>query len=74
MTDDEWQAFVTTEAAKAAGAWLEARGGLHRPIRSLTLADLEALADTAIGRFIVLASERIRERQDADELRHLLLM
>lgn len=74
MTDDEWRAYVTVEAAKAAGAWLESRGGLHRPIRSLTLADLEAVADAAISRFIVLSSERIQERKDADELRQLLLM
>ena len=28
MTDDEWQAHVTREAARAVGAWLEARGRL----------------------------------------------
>ena len=74
MNDNEWQAFVTSEAARAAGAWLESRGGLHRPIRTLTMADLEAIADAAISRFVVLASGRIQERQDADELRQLLLM
>ena len=46
MTDDEWQAQVTREAAKEIGAWLEARGRLDQPIRSLTLRDLEALAQT----------------------------
>ena len=28
MSDDEWQAHVTREAAKAIGQWLEARGRL----------------------------------------------
>ena len=64
MTDDEWQAHVTREAAKAIGEWLEGRGGLHQPIRCLTMCDLEAMAQNAIGRFIVLASHRITEAPD----------
>lgn len=59
MTDDEWQAHVAHEAAKAIGEWLEGRGRLHQPIRSLTMPDLEAMAQNAISRFIVLASQRI---------------
>ena len=62
MTDDEWQAHVTREAAREIGAWLEARGRLDRPISTLSLRDLEAMADNAISRFIVLASRRIREK------------
>ena len=61
MTDDEWQAHVTHEAAKAIGEWLEGRGRLHQPIRSLTMPELEAMAQNAISRFIVLASQRIAE-------------
>ena len=64
MTDDEWQAHVTREAAKEIGQWLEARGRLDRPISSLSLRDLEAMADNAISRFIVLASRRIQEKPD----------
>ncbi len=74
MTDDEWQAHVTREAARAVGAWLEGRGRLHQPIRSLTMADLEVVAGAAISRFIVLASERIRERpEETADLRTLLM-
>ena len=74
MTDDEWQAHVTREAARAVGAWLEARGRLHRPIRSLTMRDLEAMASNAIARFIVLASERIGMHPKRDgELARLLM-
>lgn len=74
MTDDAWQAFVTTEAAKAIGAWLEARGRLHQPIAALTLRELESLASAAISRFVVLASERIRERpEETADLRDLLM-
>ena len=74
MTEDEWQAHVTREAAKEIAGWLEARGRLDRPIRSLTLRDLEAMADNAISRFIVLASRRIAERpEETAALRSFLL-
>ncbi len=74
MTDDEWQAHITREAARAAGAWLEARRGLHRPIRSLTMGELEAMTSNAIARFIVLASERIGMRRTRDgDLARLLM-
>lgn len=49
------------EAAKAIGEWLEGRGRLHQPIRSLTMPELEAIAQNAISRFIVLASHRIAQ-------------
>ena len=65
MTDDEWQAHVTRQAAKAIGEWLEARGKLHQPIRALAMTELEAMATSAIGRFIVLASERIKAEPGA---------
>jgi hypothetical protein len=74
MTDDEWQAHVTREAAKAIGQWLEGRGGLHHPVRSLTMRDLEAMASNAIARFIVLASHKIKEQPEGNEdLTRLLL-
>ena len=74
MTDDEWQAHVAREAGKAMGEWLEGRGGLHRPIRSLTLPDLEAMAQNAISTFIVMASERIRERPDESASQKLSIL
>jgi len=74
MTDDEWDAHVTREAAKAVGRWLEARGRLHQPIRCLTMRDLEAIATEVIGRFIVLASERIKAQpEESEDLRALLM-
>ncbi|MCB1502160.1 MAG: hypothetical protein KDK07_20645 [Bauldia sp.] len=73
MTDDEWQAHVTREAAKAIGRWLEGRGGLHHPLRSLTTPDLEAMAAKANDRFVMLAAERIKDKpQEAASLRWLL--
>ncbi len=63
MTDDEWQAHVMHEAAKVIGEWLEARGNLNQPIRSLTMRDLEALAQNAISQFIVLTAQRIAQRR-----------
>lgn len=74
MNDDEWQAHVMREAAKGVGRWLEARGRLNQPIAALTLADLEAMASHAISRFIVLASQRIKEQPAGNEdLTRLLL-
>lgn len=77
MTDDEWQAHVTCEAAKEIGEWLSARGAgkLRSPIASLSLPDLEAMASAAISRWIVLQSERLA-RADwpaEDPIRKLLL-
>jgi hypothetical protein len=73
-SDDQWQAHVTREAAKAIGQWLEGRGRLHQPIATLTLAELEAMAATAISRFVVLGSQRIREcPEDNEHLTRLLL-
>lgn len=74
MTDDEWQAHVAHEAAKAIGEWLEARGNLHQPIRSLAMRDLEAMAQNAISQFIVLTSQRIAQRRSDPELRKLSLL
>ena len=74
MTDNEWQAHVTHEAAKAVGEWLEGRGRLHQPIRCLTMPDLEAMAANAISRFVVLATERIKAQpQESGDLTRLLL-
>jgi hypothetical protein len=74
MTDDEWQAHVTHEAAKAIGEWLAGRGKLHQPIRCLTMPELEAIAENAISRFIVLASHRIAEAPDEPGSRKLSML
>ena len=58
---DEWAKLVQTEAAKAIGQCLEARGKLGDPIARLTLKDLEKLADAAITRWTVLYSVRLAE-------------
>ena len=74
MTDDAWQAHVTREAAMEGGRWLEGRGRLQQPIAALSLGELQCLVTAAISRFVVLASERIRERpQDNEDLTALLL-
>jgi hypothetical protein len=74
MTDDEWQAHVAREAAKAIGEWLEGRGGLHQPIRCLTMPELEAMAQNAISVFIVKTSERIAQRPDEPGSRKLSML
>ncbi len=73
MTDDAWQAHVTRKAAGDIGRWLEGRGRLQQPIAALSLGELECMAAAAISRFIVLATERIREQsKDSGELAALL--
>jgi len=73
MTDDEWQEAVTHKAAQAIAAWLEAKGRLERPIHSLTMPDLEAMASAAICRFVVMGSERIKTRPQDEDLTRFLL-
>ena len=74
MTPDEWQAHVTREAAREIGKWLEGRGKLAAPVAALTLPDLEAMASVAICRFVLLGSERIRDRpEESADLTRLLL-
>jgi hypothetical protein len=74
MTSDEWQAFVTREAAREMGRWLEGRGKLATRVSALTLADLEAMASVAICRFVLLGSDRIRAQpEDSADLSRLLL-
>jgi hypothetical protein len=69
MTSEEWQAHMTREVAKAIGAWLEERGRLNQPIRSLTMPELEAVAANAISTFVVLASEQLKS--DPENAQHL---
>lgn len=74
MTPDEWQAHVTREAAMEIGKWLEARGRLDRPIASLRLSELDALASVSISRFVVLASHKIKAAPGAHpELENMLM-
>ena len=74
MTDDEWQRHACHEAAKAIGAWLEARKRLAVPVASLTMGDLEGLAERAINRWIVLASERLADAPEKSaEIASLLM-
>jgi hypothetical protein len=74
MTANEWQAFVTREAAREIGGWLEGRGKLAAPVSALNLADLEAMASVAICRFVTLGSDRIRAQpEDSEDLSRLLL-
>ena len=74
MTAEEWQAFVTREAAMEVGRWLDGHGRLAVPVSALTLADLEAMASAAICRFVLLGSDRIRAQpKGGGDLSRLLL-
>jgi hypothetical protein len=60
LSDDDWQAFTVQEAAKAIGQCLEARGRLDQPIKRLTMRDLERMADSAVSRWVVVNSYRLK--------------
>jgi hypothetical protein len=69
---DDWQAYITREAAKAVGSWLEARGRLHHSISRLTMPELEAIAEAAISRWVVLQSQQMRTGDDPGSINWLL--
>lgn len=69
---DVWDAQVRREAAKAIGQWLEARGRLNQPIQALTIGELEAMAESAIAKWVTLnSSRRIRDPQGTPHLNWL---
>jgi hypothetical protein len=73
LSDDEWLVFLRRETAKEIGRWLEGRGRLHQPIRVLTLRELEAIAEAATARWVVLNSLRLAlARPKAKEFEFLL--
>jgi len=65
---------VRAECARAVGEWLEGSVRLDRPIRTLTFSQLECIAEAAISRWTVLASQRIAEQPDAPESRKLSML
>jgi hypothetical protein len=69
--DDVWADHVRVKCAKAVGEWLEGSVRLERPIRSLTSSELQAIAEAATSRWIVLASQRIAQAPDASGSRRL---
>jgi len=74
LTDDEWRAMARTDAARAIGGWLEGRKRLDVPVHRLTMGDLEGLAEVAIARWIVLASERMADAPEKSaEIASLLM-
>lgn len=56
---DEWAAGVRRECAKAIVVWLKSSLNLDRSIRSLTLPEVENIAEAATSTWIVHASKRI---------------
>ncbi len=59
MTDDEFQAYATREAAMAIGEWLIDAKVLEKPVQALRRHELEAMAAAAISRFMVLTAEEM---------------
>ncbi len=72
MTEDEKQAAITRAGAHAIADWLEARGALGRPIRSLTMSELERMAGAAISAGILARADLARQVDDPVEMTALL--
>jgi len=72
MTEDEKQAAITRAGAIAIGDWLESRGGLGRPIRSLTITDLDGMAGAAISAAILARVEMAQQTDDPADTRALM--
>lgn len=59
LDDDKWLNFARREAALAIGRWLVGKNLLERKVRTLRIEDLDAMAEAATARMIVLASVRL---------------
>ncbi|MBB4267709.1 hypothetical protein [Roseospira visakhapatnamensis] len=73
MTEDEKQAAITRAGAYAIADWLETRGALGRPIRSLTMGELERMAGAAISAGILARAEVAWRIGDDAEMARLLV-
>lgn len=60
LTEDELQRAATVAAAAAIGEWLLASGRLAAPIRSLTFAELQGIANAAVSGWIVARAEQAK--------------
>ncbi|MBB4287960.1 hypothetical protein [Roseospira goensis] len=73
MTEDEKQAAITRAGAEAIGAWLVDRHqALNRPIRSLTIGELDAMAGAAIAAAVLTRADLAVRTGDAAEMDRLL--
>ena len=72
--DDVWADHVRAECARAVGEWLEGSVRLDRPIRSLTRAELQNIAEAATSRWIVLTSQRIAQNPGDSESQKLSIL
>jgi hypothetical protein len=58
---DEWQRQMWRRCGLAIGRWLEQRGRLDKPIKSLGLHELEGMAWAAIAEYGNVREEKRRE-------------
>lgn len=58
--DDIWQDQTNEKCARAMALWLKGSINTQRPINTLKLEEMKAMAQTVISEFIVEASHRVR--------------
>lgn len=56
--DDLWDQMARTAAAKAVASWLKGSVNIQRPIQSLSLTEMQSIAQEAISTYLLLASQR----------------
>jgi hypothetical protein len=71
LEQDRWQREMLRACGLAIGHWLEKRGALSKPIRTLELFELEGMAADVIGTYNELREKRRKElnlkfREDGD--------
>lgn len=71
LEQDRWQREMLRACGLAIGRWLEQRGALSKPIRTLELYELEGMANEVIGTYNELREKRRKElnlkfREDGD--------
>jgi len=65
--DDIWLEYLREECALAVIAWLKGSINLDRPVRSLRLSEFRGMAEAATSRWIVLVSQRMKEKPVPEE-------
>lgn len=70
-TDDVWQDQTNEKCARSMAAWLKATVNTQRPINTLKLDELKALAQNIVSTFVVEASHRLHADVSDEERKRL---
>jgi hypothetical protein len=72
--DDEWMLQSTKTASVEMAKWMAANIKLFREFKTMTREEARMMAEVAILKWIVLATERMHTEPDSDDSAHLRLL